>query len=105
MTANATELSDQELVHGVLQAERELIDGRFRHSLTQLENTASLGVIRKRIARYKTELRAREMARSLSKDSLMQQFRGSFAPHAGGSAVSSKGGFLSGVVDKLGGNE
>ena len=50
-------MSDQDLVHAGLEAERELVAARFRHSTNQLENTAELRVLRRRIARIKTEVR------------------------------------------------
>ena len=42
------DLSDADLVHKVLQTERDLVTARFKHSLNQLENTASLGLVEKR---------------------------------------------------------
>ncbi len=102
------ENSDQDLVHDVLRTERELIDGRFRHSLNQLENTSKLGQLRKHVARLRTELRAREIVQGLGSNALMRQHRGSFIgveSDDDDTAATQKGGFLSGVVDKLSGND
>jgi large subunit ribosomal protein L29 len=101
------DLSDAELVHKVLQTERDLVTARFKHSLNQLENTARLGVLRRDIARMRTEARTREVKNGLAKGQLVGTHRSTF----GGKAASSeapaaeKGGFLSGIVDKLTGKE
>lgn len=106
--AEATkDLTDEALVHRILQLERDLVGARFRHSRGQLENTASLRVARRDIARLRTEARRREKEQELSKDSLLHRYRGSFQ---GGGAEGTeesaeKGGFLSGIVDRLTGNE
>ena len=65
------DLSDAELVHKVLQAERDLVAARFKHSLNQLENTAKLGVLRRDIARMRTEARSRELENGLAKGQLL----------------------------------
>jgi large subunit ribosomal protein L29 len=97
------DLSDQQLVHSVLEIEREVIAARFKHSTNQLENTAQLRDMRRRVARLHTEARRREMALGLPKDSLLHQHRRGFG--GGAAAVDDdspeKGGFLSGIVDKL----
>jgi large subunit ribosomal protein L29 len=106
-TAPYAELSDAELVHKVLQAERDLVGARFKHSLNQLENTARLGVLRRDIARMRTATRTRELESGLEKGKLLTLHRATF----GGKAASSeapaaeKGGFLSGIVDKLTGKD
>lgn len=103
-------LDDQALVVAGLTAERELVELRFAHSLNQLDNTATLGDIRRRIARIRTEARRRELEKGLGKDSLFRQHRASFhtdateAPAESASAAK-KGSFLSGIVDKISGNE
>lgn len=101
-------LSDEQLVHGMLSRERDLVTARFAHSMNQLENTASLAVIRKDIARMKSEARAREIVAKLGKGALVSKHRGSFtAQKAGEQAGQSpeKGGFLKGIVDKLSAKE
>jgi len=93
--------ADEGLVHAALAAEHELVNQRFKHGLNQLENTASLAVARKTIARLRTEVRAREIAGGLGRDELFRRHRGSFKATAADGVAAEKGGFLSGVVDKL----
>jgi len=101
------DLSDEKLVHDVIQAERDMVTLQFQNSMSTLENTARLGVVRKQIARLKTEARAREIDQGLPKDALFDRYRKTFAkvgevaPHE----VVTSGGFLSGIVDKLTGKE
>lgn len=99
----AFDLSDEQLVHKMLQVERDLVAARFKHSTNQLENTASLGDLRKEIARLKTEARAREAANGLAKNALFERHASSFGGSSEGSSAggAEKGGFLSGIVDKL----
>lgn len=100
------DLSDEQLVHKVLQAERDLVATRFKHKTNTLENTSSLRVIRRDIARLNTEARRRELEAGLSKGALLSKHSASFTREsAAGSAPSEKGGFLSGIVDKLTGKE
>ena len=105
------DLSDADLVHRVLQIERDLVAARFKHSLSQLENTSRLRVLRREIARLRTEARTREIAAGRSRDSLLGEHRKSFAgqPAAPAEAATGKpaerGGFLAGIVDKLKGKE
>ncbi len=104
MAGNFKELGDAELVHGIIAQERDLVGMRFKHSMNQLENTARLRVIRKEVARMRTELRTRERAAGLAKDELIQKHRSAFAAASADAGSAAKGGFLSGVVDKLGSN-
>lgn len=101
------DLSDEQLIHSVLRKERELVRARFRHSTNQLENTAELKVLRREVARLLTEARRREVAQGLGKDALLAGHRGSFRTEGEESAEAApeKGGFLSGIVDKLTGKE
>jgi len=106
------DLTDEQLVHKVLQSERELVAARFKLSMQQLENTSRLRVIRKDIARMRTEARKREMAAGLARDALLGQHRRSFTAEqraegtaAAAPAKAEKGGFLAGIVDKLKGKE
>ena len=55
MASNFSEFSDEALVHKVLDNERVLVAARFKHSMNQLENTASLRFVRRDIARFRTE--------------------------------------------------
>lgn len=104
-----SELSDEQLVHKALSTERELVTARFAHSMGQLENTATLKVLRRDIARIKTEARRREADQGLGKDALFNRYRPSFqaegAAPAEPEAQEEKGGFLKGIVDKLKGSE
>jgi len=98
------EMGDEDLVHLVLNSERTLVRSRFKHSQGQLENTASLGDLRKNIARANTELRARELANGLAKGALVAKHRGSFVP-AAVEAPAASGDFLSDVIDTEGQND
>ena len=100
--AKLSELSDEQLVHRELQLEREYIDTSFRKKTGQLEDSSSIGKIRKDIARTRTAQRERERAQNLAANALRDQHRTSFKPGAvsteGGEGA---GGFLKGIVDKV----
>ncbi len=102
---NLDALTDEQLVHRELQLERELLAAGFRLRTGQLEDTESLGRLRKDIARARTAQRSRELDQGLAKDSLRNQHRGSFQAGSGdaGGEQASSGGFLKGLVDKIGG--
>ncbi len=101
------EKSDVELIHQLLDDERALIGARMRQSMNQLENTANLKVLRRGIARMHTEARRRELEQGVSKDSLLHEHRQSYsaAAVADDAEGTDKGGFLSGIVDKLSGQD
>jgi ribosomal protein L29 len=105
MSASIQEMTDEQLVHQVLQAERSLVDSRFRHSMGQLEDTTSLRGHRRSIARMLTEARTREAAQGLTKNALVEMHKTTFNPEVVPTPVpptgGEEGGFLSGVVDKL----
>jgi ribosomal protein L29 len=105
--ASALDLEDKDLVHQVLAKERTLVANRFSHSMNALENTASLRHLKKDIARLRTEARSREIKRGLAKDSLLHEHRQTFGDSSAmeDTEVQEKGGFLSGIVDKLAGKE
>ncbi len=107
--AEVSDMSDEQLVHRVLQVERDLIGARFKHSMNQLENTSSLRVLRREIARLRTEARVREVRDSLTKNALLMRHRSTYSRPGGTStesrAPAEKGSFLSGIVDKLTGKE
>lgn len=106
--AAANEKSDAELIHELLSAERKLMGVRMKHRSGQLENTAELGQARRTIARLHTQARARERERGLPKDSLLAEHRLTFKQDAEGTPagqVPARGGFLSGIVDKLSGQQ
>lgn len=98
-------LSDEALVHHELSMERKYVIKRFGHRTNQLEDTASLRVVRREIARTRTEERAREAAGALAKDSLRSNFRHTFKPDQAGAAkavAAPSGGFLSGIASRFG---
>lgn len=100
------DLSDEQIVHQMLQAERDLVANRFKHKTNALENTSTLRVLRRDIARLRTEARRREIAGSMAKGSLVSTHARTFsAGRASAGAAPEKGGFLSGIVDKLTGKE
>jgi ribosomal protein L29 len=100
------DLSDEQVVHKVLQAERDLVANRFKHKTNTLENTSALRVIRREIARLRTEARRRERDGGLAKGALLSAHSGSFTRVSSGAVPpTEKGGFLSGIVDKLTGKE
>ncbi|MEQ1501393.1 MAG: 50S ribosomal protein L29 [Myxococcota bacterium] len=106
--ASFTDLSDEQLVHRMLQTERDLVSARFKHSMNQLENTSRLRVLRRDIARLRTEARRREAGNGLARNVLVARHSGSFGAarsSGSGGAPAEKGGFLSGIVDKLTGKE
>ncbi|RLA80032.1 MAG: 50S ribosomal protein L29 [Deltaproteobacteria bacterium] len=57
------ELSDEELRQRERELREELFNLRFQHSLGQLGNTARISQVKREIARIKTILREREIAR------------------------------------------
>jgi len=95
-------MSDEQLVHNELQVERELLASSFRLKTGQLENTASLSVMRKQIARLRTAQRQRELAQGLARDTLRNRYRGTFQASALVAAAAGAGGFVKGMVDKIG---
>jgi len=103
--AKLRELSDEALTHQMFEIERTLVAARFQHSMGALENTASLGNLRRQIAQMKQEARSREIERGLPKASLFRLHRGGSQPVAAGESgqqeASEEGGFLQGIVDKL----
>ncbi|HEY6531506.1 MAG TPA: 50S ribosomal protein L29 [Acidimicrobiales bacterium] len=61
-TDSLRDVSDGELYDQLAEAKEELFNLRFQNVTGQLDNTARLGVVRKRVARVNTELREREIA-------------------------------------------
>ena len=57
-----TEMSSASLVNELTDAKRELFNLRFQLATGQLENTARIKQVKKNVARYRTEIRAREIA-------------------------------------------
>ena len=58
-------MDDQELEQELNSAHRELMNLRFRVATMQLANVTEIPRARKRIARIKTVIRERELARSI----------------------------------------
>ncbi|MEL7155743.1 MAG: 50S ribosomal protein L29 [Actinomycetota bacterium] len=56
-----TEASTASLINGLADAKRELFNLRFQLATGQLENTARIREVKKDVARYNTEIRAREI--------------------------------------------
>jgi len=104
MAIDVAGLDDATLVRSLFEQQRALVRSRFAHSMNRLENTASLGVVRRDIARIQTEIRRRELAAGLPKDELLRKNPVDVrSVEAGESKGKSEGGLLAGVVDKLGG--
>ncbi len=60
--AAITDISDAELVKLHDDSKKELFNLRFQLATGQLENSARISVVRKEVARAKTEMRSREIA-------------------------------------------
>lgn len=97
-----TELDDSGLVTTLVTRQHELVRARFARSMGRLEDTSSIGGIRKDIARIKTELRRREIAGDLPNGSLERKYASSVErPGAAAEESAPSGGLLAGAVDKL----
>jgi len=107
--AGLKDVNDGDLAGQIRDAERELVGLRFRHSNSQLENTATLKTVRRKLARLKTEIRARELAQGLGKGSLIAKHGAARTAPAEKAtteqAPAERGGFLKGIVDRLTGRE
>ncbi len=57
-----TEIDDADLVDKLSEAKQELFNLRFQIATGQLDNSSRLKLVKKDIARFMTELRAREIA-------------------------------------------
>jgi large subunit ribosomal protein L29 len=64
------DMSDGELLEKLASAKEELFNLRFQHVTGQLDNSARLGVVRKQVARFNTEIRSRQIdaAEAMSKN-------------------------------------
>jgi large subunit ribosomal protein L29 len=56
-----TELSDSDLFDLLDETKDESLNLRFQHVTGQLDNYKRIGVVRKQVARIKTEIRMREI--------------------------------------------
>ena len=61
MAQNLTELSDSDLLELLDETKDELLNLRFQIVTGQLDNNQRIGLVRKDVARIKTELRMREI--------------------------------------------
>ncbi len=61
-TTSIVELDDTDLFDKLSESKQELFNLRFQIATGQLDNSARLKQVKKEIARYLTELRAREIA-------------------------------------------
>ena len=85
MSYTSTELkslSDEQVVHAELQLDRDLIGLRFSKNADQLRNVNQIKVVRRNIARVRTEQRRRELEAGLAKNSLLEQHRSTFSASA-----------------------
>lgn len=57
------EMKNDELIKQIDLQKKELVDLRFAHQLKQLTNTSKLGLVKKDLAKLKTILRDRELAK------------------------------------------
>ncbi|WP_308752734.1 50S ribosomal protein L29 [uncultured Anaerotruncus sp.] len=55
------ELSDKELQEKLGDLKAELFNLRFQHAINQLDNPMRLNIVKKDIARVKTQIRANEL--------------------------------------------
>lgn len=101
MADSINTLDDAALVTELARKERALVQARFSLSMNRLEDTSSLRVMRRDVARIKTELRRRELAEGLSKDTLIARHKVDPSTLGDGDGGAASGGLLSGVVDKL----
>jgi len=56
------ELTDDALLHRLVETKQELYNLRFRNATGQLDSAAELGKLRREVARINTVLRSREIA-------------------------------------------
>lgn len=92
------DIDDVGLVHQLEQGHRDLVRAQFSLAAGRLENTASLKGIRAGIARLETELRRREIAGGMAKNTLRARHRSSFVANDAVDQAAA-GSFLADVVD------
>ena len=56
------ELTDDALLHRLVETKQEIYNLRFRNATGQLDSAAELGKLRREVARINTVLRSREIA-------------------------------------------
>ncbi|MHB1686826.1 MAG: 50S ribosomal protein L29 [Ignavibacteriaceae bacterium] len=57
------EMKEEELIKQIHLQKKELVDLRFAHQLKQLTNTSKLSLVKKDIAKLKTVIKERELAK------------------------------------------
>lgn len=67
-TAEIRAMNDSEIHSAIEKAKRELFNLRFQKEIGQLEDHSRLRVVKREIARYKTILRERQLAKELVRD-------------------------------------
>jgi ribosomal protein L29 len=96
------ELTDAQLVHKELQLQRNLVQARIDKQLGASENMSVFTALRKDIARLRTVQRQREIAQSLTTDSLRNTHRKTFEAEMTVTTVpAEEGGFLQSISGKL----
>ncbi|MGE5362523.1 MAG: 50S ribosomal protein L29 [Bacteroidota bacterium] len=55
------QMKSEEILKQISEEEKNLLDLKFSHALKQLTNTAKLRLLRRDIAKMKTELRLRQL--------------------------------------------
>jgi len=62
-TKDLRELTDDELVGSLSEAQETISNQRFQHALSQLQDTAYLNILKKDIARLKTIIKERNLVK------------------------------------------
>ena len=75
-------LTDEQVVHAELQLDRDMVGLRFSKNADQLRNVNQIKVVRRNIARVRTEQRRRELGAGLAKNALRDQHRTTFTAAA-----------------------
>jgi ribosomal protein L29 len=94
------DIEDATIVAQLVDRQHKLVRARFKRSMGRLEDTASIGGIRREIAQMKTELRRREIVGGLPNGEIERRHVAGVARPVPSEQASS-GGLLAGAVDKL----
>jgi ribosomal protein L29 len=76
------EMSDEAIVHSELQLDRDLVTIRFQKKSGNGRNIHQSKLVRRAIARLKTEQTLREKAAKVAKGSFLSQYKASFVASA-----------------------
>lgn len=96
-------LTDEQVVHAELQLDRDLVSLRFQKNADQLRNVNQIKIVRRNIARVRTEQRRRELEAGLSVNSLREAHRSTFSATVSSSSEGSS--FGSDLNEQLEGDE